>query len=57
MTIQQLKHLIKLAKINGLQTLGDLASYKRENCIKSNGELFRSLYNASCRTQNIRQVS
>ena len=57
MTIQQLKHLIQLAKINGLQTLGDLAAYKRENCIKSNGELFRSLYNASYRNQNIRQVS
>ncbi len=47
MTIQQLKYLIELAKVNGLNTLGDLAIYKRENCIKSNNELFRSLYSAS----------
>lgn len=49
MTLEQLQHLCKLAKLNGIKTCGELVNYKRKNRIQTNGELFWSLYNDATR--------
>lgn len=44
MTLEQIKHLYHLAKLNGIKTCRELVEYKQANNIQTNSELFQSLY-------------
>ena len=44
MTIEKIKNMIRFAEIIGIKTTGELLAYKRKKRLKTNEELYLSLY-------------
>ena len=55
MAYYKVQNLIKFAKMVGIDTLGELAIYKRNKGIKNNEELYFSLYYLALMQRNIKR--